>query len=168
TLRGGVGQERLCADRSSISLDLSGAWFDLAEFRAVAVHPDAPLEAVLDACELHRDDLMAGFGLRDSVRFDDWLRDTQDEVRRERALLLDRLADALAQAGRTDEAVARARERLALDELHEPTHRRLIELYASAGRRGDALAQFRECVRVLDRDLGVSPLAETTELYNAL
>ena len=37
-----------------------------------------------------------------------------------------------------------------------------------AGRRGDALTQYRECVRVLDRELGVSPLRETTELYNAV
>jgi len=45
----------------------------------------AGIDALRDACDLHRDDLMAGFSLRDSVRFDDWLRDTQDQVRRERA-----------------------------------------------------------------------------------
>lgn len=167
-LRAGVGEERLRADRSSISLELAGAWFDLAEFRAVAADPEAPLDAVRTACELHRDDLMAGFALRDSVRFDDWLRDAQDDVRRERALLLDRLTDLLVAAGRPDEAVARARQRLALDPLHEPTHRRLIELYAQAGRRAEALSQYRECVRVLDRELGVSPLLETTDLYNAI
>ncbi len=168
TLRGALGQERLRSDRSSISIALEGAWFDLAESRAVASDPRAGLTALRAACDLHRDDLMAGFALRDSVRFDDWLRDTQDQVRRDRALLLDRLTDALAAAGQADHAVARARERLALDELHEPTHRRLIELYASAGRRADALVQYRECVRVLDRDLGVAPLIETTELYNAI
>jgi DNA-binding SARP family transcriptional activator len=167
-LRAGLGPDRLESDRASVSLSLDGAWFDLAESRAIAAAPQPSIAELRTACELHRDDFLAGFGLRDSVRFDDWLRDIQDEVRRERAQLLDRLTDALSHAGRTDEAVARARERLALDELHEPTHRRLIELYASAGRRGDALAQFRECVRVLDRELGVSPLAQTTELYNAL
>jgi DNA-binding SARP family transcriptional activator len=168
TLRAGLGPDRLGGDRRSISLSLRDAWFDLAQARAIAARPGPSIAELRSACELHRDDLLAGFGLRDSVRFDDWLRDIQDEVRRERALLLDRLTDALARAGRIDEAVARARERLGLDELHEPTHRRLIELYASAGRRGDALAQFRECVRVLDRELGVAPLTETTDMYNAL
>ena len=167
-LRAGLGPERLRSDRSSVALQLDDAWFDLAEARQLAANPTAGIVDLRAACELHRDDLMAGFALRDSVRFDDWLRDSQDELRRERAQLLDRLSDALAQFGRIDEAVARSRERLALDELHEPTHRRLIELYASAGRRGDALAQYRECVRVLDRELGVSPLAETTELYNTI
>jgi len=168
TLRTALGEDRLRADRSSISLVLDGAWFDLAEARAVEADPDADLGALRLACKLHRDDVLAGFALRDSVEFDDWLRDIQDEVRRERAALLDRLTDALAGAGRVDEAVARARERLALDELHEPTHRRLIELFAAAGRRADALKQYRECVRVLDRELGVAPLLETTELYIAI
>ncbi len=167
-LRAGVGEGRVRSDRSSISLELADAWFDLAEFRTVAADPRAGLGALRRACELHRDDLLAGFALRDSFRFDDWLRDAQDEIRRERTQLLDRLTDALAAASRPDEAIARARERLALDPLHEPTHRRLIELYAAAGRRRDALSQYRECVRVLDRELGVSPLVETTELYNAI
>ena len=168
TLRAGLGAERLLSDRNSIALALDGAWFDLVESRVVAADPTAEIDALRVACELHRDDLMAGFALRDSVHFDDWLRDTQDEVRRERAGLLDRLIDALAGRGRADDAVARACERLALDELHEPTHRRLIELYALAGRRGDALGQYRDCVRVLDRELGVAPLNETTELYNSI
>jgi DNA-binding SARP family transcriptional activator/tetratricopeptide (TPR) repeat protein len=168
TLRTAIGEDRLQSDRGSVSLSMQDAWFDLAESRGVAADPDAGIGVLRNACELHRDDLMAGFALRDSFRFDDWLRDAQDEVRRERALLLDRLTDALASAGHADEAVARARDRLELDELHEPTHRRLIELYAAAGRRGDALTQYRDCVRVLDRELGVAPLPETTELYDAI
>jgi DNA-binding SARP family transcriptional activator/predicted ATPase len=167
-LRAGLGPDRLQSDRGLVALALDDAWFDVAQARRVAAQPGAGIADLRTACELHRGDLLDGFALRDSVRFDDWLRDWQDELRRERAQLLDRLTDALAQAGRIDEAVARARERLALDELHEPTHRRLIELYASAGRRGDALAQYRDCVRTLDRELGVSPLAATTELYSAL
>ena len=168
TLRTALGEERLRSDRNSIALVLDDAWFDLNLSRAVTAAQDADIASLTGACEMHRGDLMAGFGLRDSVNFDDWLRDAQDAVRRERALLLDRLTDALAEARRVDEAVARARERLSLDHLHEPTHRRLIELYAAAGRRGDALSQYRECVRVLDRELGVGPLAQTTELYNAI
>jgi len=167
-LRTGLGEQRLRTDRTSIALVMTDVWFDLAESRALAADSKATAEGLRRACELHRDDLLAGFALRDSVRFDDWLRDTQDEVRRERALLLDRLTEALATQGQLDEAVARARERLALDQLHEPTQRRLIELYAAAGRRGDALAQYRQCVRVLDRELGVAPLPETNDLYEAI
>ena len=87
--------------------------------------PDATTQTLIAACDLHRDDLLAGFGLRDSVDFDDWQRLTQDSLRRERAATLDRLIGRLEREGRLDDAVARARERLDLDRLHEPTHRAL-------------------------------------------
>jgi DNA-binding SARP family transcriptional activator len=168
TLRSALGDERLISDRLNIALNLDGAFFDLAEFRRVATDPAAGIDALTAAAALHRDELLAGFALRDSVEFDDWQRGAQETVRRERAGALDRLADLLAREGRFDEAIAAARERLALDSLHEPTHRRLIDLYARAGRRGDALVQYRDCVRELDRELGVAPLSETTDLYNAI
>ncbi len=168
TLRAALGDGRVVSDRDSIALDLEGAWFDLAAFRRVASDPAADLAALIEACELHRDDPLAGFALRDSPAFDDWQRDFADAIRRERAALLDRVVDLLADAGRFDDAIARARQRLGLDPLHEPTHRRLIELYGSAGRRGDAIAQYRECVRVLDRELAVAPLDATTAAYDAI
>ncbi len=168
TLRAALGDGRVVSDRDSIALDLEGAWFDLAAFRRVAGDPAADLAALIEAGELHRDDLLAGFALRDSPAFDDWQRDLADAIRRERAALLDRVVDLLTDAGRFDDGVALARQRLGLDPLHEPTHRRLIELYGAAGRRGDAIAQYRECVRVLDRELAVAPLGATTAAYDAI
>ncbi|HEX4035909.1 MAG TPA: AAA family ATPase [Solirubrobacteraceae bacterium] len=168
TLRGALGEERLIADRLAVALDLDGASFDLERFRRVAADPAAGIAELAAAAALHRDELMAGFSLRDSVEFDDWQRGEAETVRRERAAVLDRLCDALAGQGRFEEAIAAGRQRLGIDMLHEPTHRRLIELYARAGRRGDALLQYRECVRALDRELGVAPLRETTDLFNAI
>jgi len=168
TLRAALGEGRVIGERDSIALDLDGAWFDLAAVRLVAGDPDADAGALLEACELHRDDLLAGFALRNSPAFDDWQRDCAEAIRRERAALLDRVVDGLIDAGRFDDAVTRARQRLGLDPLHEPSHRRLIELYAAAGRRGDAIAQYRECVRVLDRELAVAPLSATTAAYDAV
>jgi DNA-binding SARP family transcriptional activator len=168
TLRTALGDGRLRSDRLNVGLDMGGVFFDLAESRRLAANPDAGIEELTAAAALHRGDLLAGFALRDTVVFDDWQRETQELTRRERAALLDRLANALAGAGRLDAAVVAAGERLALDPLHEPTHRLLIDLYARAGRRGDALEQYRRCVRVLDAELGVGPLRETTELYDAI
>ena len=90
-------------------------------------------------------------------------------MRRERAAALDRLIDA-ARATR-GASTRRSPARSSGSSSTRCTSRRtgsLIELYAAAGRRGDAFAQYRECVRVLDRELGVQPLSETTELYNAI
>ena len=168
TLRTALDGRFIAADRNSISIDLGDAWFDLAEFRRTAADPAATAEELATAVDLHRGDLLAGFSVRDSAPFDDWQQLAAEGIRRERAAALDRLVGALAAAGRRDEAVGRAEERLALDPVHEPAHRQLIERYAASGRRGDAMHQYRECVRVLDRELGVRPLTETTELYHAV
>ena len=77
------------------------------------------------------------------------------------ALVLARLVEATGD-------LAVARRWLELDPLHEPAHRALIRLYAEQGDRAAALAQYRECVRTLSRELGVPPLAETTRLYEAI
>ena len=55
-----------------------------------------------------------------------------------------------------------------LDPLREEAHRRLMELFVANGRHADALRQYRECVRILDEELGVPPLPETTALYHAV
>src|SRR5947209_14793774 len=43
-----------------------------------------------------------------------------------------------------------------------------MQLYSWAGQRSAALHQYRECVQALDQELGVSPLVETTQLYQAI
>ncbi len=125
----------------------------------------APLE---QAAALFRGDLLAGFNLRDSPAFDDWQFFQQESLRRELAGALDRLARALAGQRAWEASIAAARRRLALDRLHEPAHRLLMQLYTRAGQRSAALRQYRECVQVLDRELGVAPLDATTRLYEAI
>ena len=87
---------------------------------------------------------------------------------RELGAVLDRLADGLGARGSHARAIEHARRRLALDPLHEPAHRRLIELYGASGERAAALEQYRDCVRMLHRELGVAPTEETTALYHAV
>ncbi len=43
-----------------------------------------------------------------------------------------------------------------------------MRLYAWAGQRTAALRQYAECVRLLDRELGIAPQAVTTELHRAI
>jgi len=43
-----------------------------------------------------------------------------------------------------------------------------MQFYSWSGGRNAALRQYRECVRILDRELGVPPLDETTTLYQAI
>ncbi len=65
-------------------------------------------------------------------------------------------------------AIDAAARRLDLDPLDEGAHVRLIELYGAAGDPAAAVRQYRACVSVLERELGVSPLATTTARYEAI
>jgi DNA-binding SARP family transcriptional activator/tetratricopeptide (TPR) repeat protein len=121
-----------------------------------------------DAVALHRDDLLAGFSLRGSPDFDDWQLLQVEALHAELAAALDPLINALAHRGDLIAAEQQARRRLKIDPLHEPTHRRLMLIDAWAGRREDAVRQYRQCVTVLENELGVPPLEETTNLYQSI
>jgi predicted ATPase/DNA-binding SARP family transcriptional activator len=174
-LRGGW----LATDRTSIALDRVDLWMDLERFQALVeecgAHGHQPAETcpacmapLREAAALHRGDFLAGFALRDADGFEDWQRLQAEILRRELAGVLERLVGVQAAAGRWQDAIADGHRWLALDPLHEPAHRQLMRLYAWSGQRGASLRQYRACVRVLDRELGVAPLEETTALYQTI
>jgi DNA-binding SARP family transcriptional activator len=77
-------------------------------------------------------------------------------------------AEALAAAGRADEAISRYRLLLAMEPEREGWHRALMRVYAGAGERGLALRQFEACRRALREGLGVEPSRETRDLHAEL
>ena len=81
--------------------------------------------------------------------------------------VLDRLAAAAESGENISAAVEASSRRVDLDPLDEHAQRRLMAL-GRAGDRGGAIRRYRACVAVLERELGVAPLAETTELYEAI
>ena len=177
-----LGGRWLAVDRVRAGLEGGGAdtvELDLAGFRSdLAVtgrhgHPAAELcsacvEPLSAAVARHRGPFMDGFALRDSPAFDDWQFFQADGVQRELASALERLVAVRAARREWQLAVAAARDWVAIDQLHEPAHRRLMELDAWSGHRGGALRQYRDLVRVLDEELGVPPLDGTTELYQLI
>jgi predicted ATPase len=111
---------------------------------------------------------MAGFTLRDSPDFDEWQFFEREALRDELALALERLMRWHTSQGEYDHAIAHTRRWLALDPLHEPVHRHLMELYAQAGRRAAVERQYQECVQILEAGLGAPPADATTALYEQL
>jgi DNA-binding SARP family transcriptional activator/predicted ATPase len=120
------------------------------------------------AAALYRDDFLAGFSLRDSIPFDDWQLLQAQTLKRELEHGLETLVQQLAQRQQWEAALNYAHRWLQLDPLREEAHRHLIQLYAQQGRRDAALRQYQECVRILDEELGVSPLVETTALAQTI
>ena len=157
----------------------TGLWVDTWEFYHCLAecksHPHPASQAcpqclpwLSQAANLHRDTFMAGFSLRDSAEFDDWQFFQSETFRRELGSLLERLVQGYSDQGNFETAINYAQRWLLLDALHEPAHRQLMQLYALFGQRNAALRQYQECVRILDKELGVPPLEETSRLFREI
>lgn len=167
-------------EREHVSLNFNaGVWIDVHEFHNRLAdcgshnHPltqacAACLQPLSEAIALYRGDFLAGFSLRDSPNFDDWQFLQADALRHNLASALERLAQCYSATSDFEPAIACARRWLSLDRLNESAHRLLMQLYAWNGQRSAALHQYRECIQVLERELGVAPLESTTQLYQAI
>ncbi|MBA2464421.1 MAG: AAA family ATPase [Nocardioidaceae bacterium] len=164
SLRSAIGHELLEATRDHVRLIRGpGLAIDVALFRSS--RESSRLE---EAVALFRGDFLEGFAVRDAPDFEDWAQIEADILRRELVAALAELAMTRETAGDRMGALDAVRRWVTVDPLHEPAHRALIRLYAESGDRAAALIQYRECVRTLSRELGVPPLTETTELYEAI
>ncbi|MBV9830301.1 MAG: hypothetical protein JOZ82_01810, partial [Marmoricola sp.] len=159
-VRAAVGGDHLEATRDQVRLvrgdDLA---VDVDEFRRGVAEGD-PERALAQ----WGGDLLEGFVIRDAPDFEDWWEGEAAALRHELTGVLGAVAARREAAGDLAGAVGVVRRWLAQDPLHEPAHQALMRLLARSGDRAGALAQYRECRRVLDRELGVAPLTQTTEL----
>ena len=94
-------------------------------------------------------------------RYSDWAASWREHLSSLRGDVLGALAEAYGRRGDHASAVRAARALVDLDPLDEHSQRLLMDAYAAAGRRGDALRQFLECRRALVEELGIEPDAET-------
>lgn len=75
------------------------------------------------------------------------------------------LSEIYRQSGDHEKAIGLTQRLLAVDPLQEIAHRQLMELYAQVGQREAALEQFKICKDLLQEELAVEPLEETTALF---
>ena len=120
------------------------------------------------AAELYRGDFLIGFTVRDSPAFDDWVVTEQERLRDAAVQMLRALGEHFAARGEYDSAILYCRRLLEIDPLAEQAHRELMRLYVLSGRRRRALLQFQDLERLLDRELGVGPVPETSALRDAI
>ena len=178
SLRAAAGDGALYITRDGLSVIEGECWCDAVAFEAAVTavnhhtHAATPCPDCLPKMEaavsLYRDHFLSGFSLRDSIAFDDWQLATTEHLRRTYVTALAWLVQSYTQAGELDKAIEMGRRRLAADPLREEAHRRLMQLYAWNGAREAALRQYRDAVHILDEELGVGPLPETTALYEAI
>ena len=154
----------LTISRAAVTLELATVRVDVREFETLIARPDAA--SLEQAAQLYRDDFLSGFVLRGCPDFEEWQDSVAEGLRQSLARGLQRLVAACIAAGDLERATGHARRWLQLDPLHEPAHQAIIRLHGWADQRSAAMRQYRSLVRVLDRELAVRPLPETTKLYD--
>ncbi len=169
--------EVLMTSGDQVTLDPDRVWSDTAAFERLCATPDGEsrllreagfLDALQQAVDLYRGSFLAGFSLGRSPEFEAWASMEQRALEHQCLETLSALTVQYAARSEYDPAIACARRYLAIDDLAEETHRRLIELYAAAGDRSAALRQYERCTEALERELGVDPLPETRAVYEAV
>jgi DNA-binding SARP family transcriptional activator len=173
-LKGIVPPESLTITRQSIGLRLTDdLWIDVKLFEdliRVSREQTAP-ESILSlnqAVHLYSSDFMNGFTLDASADFDTWQMTEQEALRLKFAQALRQLVDLYSQQADYKQAITYAIRDLALDPLDEVRQRSLMGLYAQDGQISAALSQYQDCVRLLQSELGVEPMPETTALYQQI
>ncbi len=111
-----------------------------------------------EAASLYRGDLLEGLDYP-------WCEGPRERARRTFLDVLRSLADHLVAAGRAGDAVDPLQLLVQTNPLDEDGHVRLIEIYASLGRRGTAIQQYLTLSRLLDEQLGVAPSARARDTY---
>ena len=152
------------ADGGSVGFSADMVETDLADFEG-AIAEDTP-GALERAAGLYRADLLDGFSLRDRD-FGEWLTGERERFREHAVQLFLRLMERAAATG-VEPAIRWALRILAVDPVHEPAHRGLMELYAAQGRPAAALRQYEQLRETLSRELGTRPEPETDALVRRI
>ena len=98
----------------------------------------------------------------------DWCADERDRLRTLHLRVLETLARLYQERGALQEAVSCCERILAADSCWEAAYQILMNCYHQLGNRTLVMNTYKKCVAQLDDHLGLSPLAETTKLYQRL
>lgn len=165
-LRHAVG-DALLAEDDRLML-ASGVAVDVRHFETELARLTTDVGQLTRILELYRGDFLTGFSLPDPPEFDDWVTIERERYRRlaVRGLtVLSQLHEARQDYRVALEALERA---LAFDPLQEDLQRACLRLHYLAGDRAGAIRRYENLVKLLDKEMGVPPMAETRALYDAI
>lgn len=166
--RAGVKKEIITTTSKGYALCRGTVWVDAEHFHQLAKEGvflerrnerDKALRCYQEARFLYRGDY-----LEEDV-YADWCAQEREHLRESFLDVLVRIARICIEQGRVSEAMEACREALVREPCRESFHRMLMTCMARSGHYDEALAQYRRCVSILARELGVAPMPETQHLY---
>lgn len=164
----------LLITRDEIQFNTASDYFlDVARFNALCDKGKGGVNAggvaqLEEAVSLYRGKFLQEFFLADCAEFEEWAL-VQREALHQRAV--DAFATLAAHYEEKEDFPAARRclvRALELDPWREEAHRRLMQVLAQGGDISAALVQYETCRRVLSKELGIEPSAETKAVYEQL
>ncbi len=157
----------------------SDCWVDVSAFsQAVAVclnhHPQGSAlcqecaNRLQEAVDLYRGDLLAGFCIPNSPRYEWWLLSKQEEYHRQAIEILAHLAEHYEHIPDYTRVIQTAQRAIELEPWREFAHRQKMRALALAGQRRAALRQYELLQQILAVELGVAPALETIRLFEEI
>lgn len=124
--------------------------------------PEAAIAALWSALALYRGPFL--YGDEDAP----WALTPRERLRNHLLRSIVATADALQNSGHAAEAIGCYERGLELDELAEECYRGLMRCHFDSGHYAEGLKVYRRCTEALQRELGMTPSADTKSLYRAL
>jgi DNA-binding SARP family transcriptional activator/predicted ATPase len=154
-------------------------WVDAVEFASLVdqcrKHGHRRVEAceeclarLLQARDLYRGDFLVELFVNESPEFEEWALLKREALRQSFFFVLSALAEHYLLSGNYEEARVAAARQLETDPWQEEAHQQLMRVYAGAGNRSAALAQFEACRRILAAEFGAEPSDATRSLFEQI
>ena len=163
-LRSALGADlagRLTATRSTVCLSSDSIAVDALQLERLAA--SKAFDDLALAAELYSGDLLDSLEIGGSD-FSAWLEGERTRFRNLVSQCLERLAASHLQRGEPEQALDNARRLIAINPLHEPSHRLVMQALAQSGRRSEALKHYQDLELLLKMELAVAPDGETQAL----
>lgn len=162
-----LAERHFIINRDTVEFNVNTPYFlDVETFeRQARAEGSAELQ---EAAALYTGDFLAGFAVRDTPEFEEWALVQKARLRELALHVWQTLTQHYLTHGAYPTAIEAANHLLALDAWREEAHRQLMLALARSGQRSAALAQYEACRRILQKELGVEPSAETQALYQRI
>lgn len=100
--------------------------------------------------------------------YDDWIVPMRKQLEQEVMVALERLVTLLENQRAYDKGIYYAQRLLSFDPLEEKNYRNLMRLKSLSGDYAGAVRVYRDCIRVLERELDIEPSQETQAAYERI
>lgn len=169
--QGDGAQYLLYADGCVYFNPSSPHWWDVEAFRRSLARAatldqwgdrDGALASYMEALALYRGHFL------EEDSFQDWSAPMRETLREKWLGALARTAELHEERGEAEEAIDLLRKVIHEDRYREQAYRHLMRCLYQVGHRNEALQLYQRLARLLQEDLGVEPMAETTAVRDAI